>query len=309
MNLIITPDNPPPEGARAVEVHATRGVQLRAMLAIPKAARGTVLVVGGRGDYMERYFETMRDLAARGFATASFDLRGQGGSTRLTRNPYRGHVGSFADYDDDIDAVMTQLVLPHCPQPIHVIGHSTGAAVVLRCLSRQAWFAKAVLVAPLIGLNYAGWPKPLVAALVAMFNGCGLSRAFLIGQRRRPMGEADFPGNPLTSDQRRWRRDSAALANGPHLGIGGATFGWLRAARKAMAELQRLGPNHKLNAPVMIVAAGRDRVVSAEAIAAFARRVPGVARVTIEESLHEILSERDEIRNQFFAVFDTFIES
>jgi lysophospholipase len=58
----------------------------------------------------------------------------------------------------------------------------------------------------------------------------------------------------------------------------------------------------------MIVAAGRDRVVSNLAIADFVRRVPGVARVTIEEALHEILSESDEIRNQFFAVFDNFVD-
>lgn len=308
MDLVLTPDNPPPPGARAVTLHSTRGVELRAMVAIPKAARGTVLVVGGRGDYLERYFETMRDFAARGFATANFDLRGQGGSTRLTRNPLRGHIDSFADYDDDLETMMTQLVLPLCPQPIHVIGHSTGAAVVLRSLAAQAWFARAVLISPLLGLNYGKWPKPVVTGLLRLYTSLGLSRAFLIGQRHTPMGLADFPGNPLTSDPRRWARDSAVLAAAPQLGIGGATFGWLKAARAAMAGFEHFGPRTTLTAPVMIVAAGRDRVVSNDAIQRFVRRVPGIASLTIAESLHEILSERDSIRDQFFAVFDSFID-
>jgi lysophospholipase len=188
-----------------------------------------------------------------------------------------------------------------------VIAHSTGGAVALRSLTEHAWFSKAVLVAPLIGLNYGGWPRPVVVVLLALFRALGLSRAFLIGQRRRPMGTADFQGNPLSSDNRRWRRDSEVLEVAPQLGIGGATFGWLTAARKAMKALEKLGPKTKLTAPLLIIAAGRDRVIAAEAIARFTHRVPGVARTVITESLHEILSERDDIRAQFWAVFDNFV--
>ena len=149
----------------------------------------------------------------------------------------------------------------------------------------------------------------MVALLVALVNALGLSRAFLIGQRHRPMGVADFHRNPLTSDLQRWRRDSAVLEQAPLLGVGGATFGWLKAARKAIAGFDRLGPGTRLTAPVMIVAAGRDRVVSNTAIVALSQRVPGIARTVIAESLHEILSERDEIRAQFWAILDSFFAS
>ena len=95
MELYPTPENPLPPGARTWPVLTRDRKLLRGMMASPQQARGTVVIIGGRGDFAERYFETMRELMARGFAVASVDLRGQGGSERLHRNPYRGHLRSF----------------------------------------------------------------------------------------------------------------------------------------------------------------------------------------------------------------------
>ena len=57
--------------------------------------KGTVVVLPGRNECIEKYFETVRDLSDRGFATAVLDWRGQGGSDRLIRDAQRGHVKSF----------------------------------------------------------------------------------------------------------------------------------------------------------------------------------------------------------------------
>ncbi|MBI2717297.1 MAG: alpha/beta hydrolase [Rhizobiales bacterium] len=307
MDLVVTPENPPPENARCVTVAGIGGLAIRAMYAIPREAHGTVLLIGGRGDYMERYFETMRDLMVRGFAVASFDFRGQGGSQRLLSNPFRGHIGDFSDYVADLEAVMSQMVVPNCPSPIYAIGHSTGGNVLLLALRQHIWFARTIVLAPLIGLNYANWPLPVVRFLLRLNAMFGLGWMYLPGQNRKPMGPEDFPGNPLTSDERRWRRDSAPLEVVPTLGVGGPTFSWLRAARRATAQLQAMGQRDRLSCPVMVVAAGLDRVVDGEAIRRFAARVPGVAFTMIRESLHEILTERDEVRNQFLAIFDSFV--
>lgn len=58
---------------------------------------------------------------------------------------------------------------------------------------------------------------------------------------------------------------------------------------------------------MLIVAAGADRVVGNEGIRKLARRVPGIALTFIPNARHEILCERDEIRAQFFAAFDSFV--
>ena len=57
------------------------------------------------------------------------------------------------------------------------------------------------------------------------------------------------------------------------------------------------------------MAAGLERVVDSESIRKFAEKVPGVSLVVIPEAMHEILTEKDAVRAQFFAAFDTFIVS
>jgi len=308
MKLYPTPENPLPAGAVCVPVKTRDGVRLRALYAQVENPKGTAVLIGGRGDFMERYFETMRDLMARGFAVASFDFRGQGGSERLLSNPLRNHIRDFHDYDEDFSAAMTQVVIAHCPRPYFAVAHSTGGHILLRNLRRRTWFARAIILAPLVGLLYGLWPLPLVRILVFLSNSLGLGWMFLPAQKREPLGREDFPGNPLTSDRARWERDSAVLEQAPHLGVGGPTFAWLKAARKSTAALAALGTRDRFTCPVLMVMAGRDRVVDNEAAHRFAERVPGVSLIVIRESLHEILAERDEIRNQFLAVFDAFVE-
>lgn len=299
-----TPDNPLPFGAECVELVARDGVRLRAMRALPPKARGTFVIIGGRGDFMERYFETARELMARGFAVAAVDMRGQGGSQRPAKDIYRDRTMSFAPFDEDVRTLMEGLVLPTCPPPYFALGHSTGAHVLLRLLRDNHWFARAVLVSPLVEIHYGPWPRPVASLLVNAMWFTGLGHRFLPGVHKRPMGRDDFPGNPLTSDRRRWERDSATLEAAPHLGLGGPTFGWLGAARQSLRAVARM---QKPQAPVLIVAAGADRVVGNEGIRRLARRVPGIALTFIPDARHEILGERDEIRRQFFAAIDSFI--
>jgi lysophospholipase len=308
MDLHPTPDNPLPPGAVAVPVKTRDGFVLRALTATGQEPRGTVVVLGGRGDFMERYFETMRDLMARGYAVASLDVRGQGGSQRLLPNPYRNHIRSFSEFDEDLRAFMTEVVLPACPPPYFALAHSTGGNILLRSLVSHKWFSRAVVTSPLIGLLYGGWPLTAVRLLLALTAILGLGRLFLPGMRRKPLGRKDFPGNPLTADERRWNRDSAVLEAHPELGSGAPTFSWLRAARRSTARLKAMNARTRLSCPVLIVAAGLERVVDNEAIRRFAKRVPGVSLVFIGESRHEILSEGDAIRAQLFAAFDAFLE-
>jgi lysophospholipase len=283
------------------------GYHLRAMSIRVGNAKGTVVILGGRADFIERYFETARDLMDRGFCVASVDLRGQGGSQRLTEKRLRGHVDQFEEYDEDIRAFMTQVVLPDCPPPYYVLAHSTGGNLILRAIRTRNWFKKCVLVAPLIDLNYGAWPVRAVRLLTSLAMTARLGWVYLPGRRQTPLGRKDFAGNPLTKDQRRWNRDSAVLEAAPNLGTGGPTYGWLSATLKSIATLRRLKSAKGLKCPVLIVAAGLDSVVDNEAIRKFSERVAGVSVITIREALHEILLERDEVRSQFLAAFDAFV--
>ncbi len=296
-----------PEGGVVQLVTTSDGVRLRSARWSSPGTRGTVVLMHGRGDFIERYFETIQDLRARGFAVACFDFRGQGGSQRRSKNPYRNSVGNFSKYEEDLAAVMTSVVLPDCPPPYYLLGHSTGALVALAALRRRSWFDKAVLTSPLLGIHAGPWPMALARGLAHLVPLAGCGQAFLPGYARRPLVLGGFEGNPLTSDRKRFDRDVNLLQKQPSLGLGGPSFSWLRAAFNHMDAVHKINRDTRLHAPVLIVASGKDRVVNTEASRRFAQKAAAVSFVVIEEALHEIMMERDHIRAQFFAAFDAFV--
>ena len=95
----------------------------------------------------------MRDLRDRGFAVAMIDWRGQGHSSRRLRDPRKGYVRDFADFEIDVETFVQQVVLPDCPPPFFALAHSMGGAVMLRVAhAGKRWFDRMVLSAPMIDL-------------------------------------------------------------------------------------------------------------------------------------------------------------
>ena len=102
MTLVSIPANPVPENVVSGTIKTPDGAELRfARWAPPVGRKGTVCVFTGRGEQIEKYFETVRDLRDRGFAVAMIDWRGQGHSSRRLRDPRKGYVRDFADFEPD----------------------------------------------------------------------------------------------------------------------------------------------------------------------------------------------------------------
>src|SRR5690242_20827297 len=111
MRLISIPANPAPDGAVTAMLQTPDGVSLRfARWAPPPGRRGTVCIFQGRAEFIEKYYEMARDLRARGFAVATFDWRGQGLSQRALRDPKKGHVRNFREYETDLVAFVREIV-------------------------------------------------------------------------------------------------------------------------------------------------------------------------------------------------------
>jgi len=59
------------------------------------AKRGTVLILSGRAEFIDKYQETIKELDARGFDTIGLDWQGQGKSDRVLSDPNKGYVQRF----------------------------------------------------------------------------------------------------------------------------------------------------------------------------------------------------------------------
>jgi len=310
MELVATARNPIPSSARCGEVLAHDGVRLRYALWRTTATRGlgTVCLFNGRAEFIEKYFETITDLRRRGFAVATLDWRGQGGSDRLLPNRYKGHVESFADYDQDLRRFMTEIVLPECPAPYYALAHSMGGHIILRSAqTKVCWFDRIVLSAPMIAFAKEQTSLPALGILSEMAALAGLSDFFVPGGKAKPWETEPFEENLLTSDRARYERMKDVVEAAPWLGLGSPTIGWVAAAVKSMAEVNALALVNGIKVPTLIIACGNDKVVSTEAIELFASRLKTCSRIVVAGSKHEILQERDDLRDQFWAAFDAYI--
>lgn len=307
MEIVTTPDNPAPPGVTPAIIRAVDGLSLRVLRWHAPSPRGTIVIAPGRAEFVEKYFETVGDLLDRGFAVVAFDWRGQGLSARELRNRSKGHIDDFSLYERDLDALVQQALEPFCPRPWFALGHSMGASVLIaQARAGRSPFERLVLSAPMIGIR--GLRFPLGAKLLAEgLDIAGFGGAFVPGGRARPYLSQPFERNVLTSDRARYERCAGVLAACPDIGLGDPTIGWINAAFRLMDQFA--DPNYPRGAstPTLIVAAGRDRVVDTRATERFASRLKAGRALVLPHCLHEILLERDEFRQQFWAAFDCFV--
>ncbi|MBS7704576.1 alpha/beta hydrolase [Chelatococcus asaccharovorans] len=310
LELFATPDNAVPSGAAVSTVPTSDGINLRVARWTPrgrKRPRGTVLILQGRAEFIEKYFETVSDLTRRGFVVVAFDWRGQGGSDHQLANHRKGHVSSFKRYRRDLDAVINEVLAVHCPAPYFALAHSMGAAILFDALSSgENRFERTVALAPMLAIARIKHPG-LVRGLAEALGLLGLSRRFIPGGGATPLGTKPFLDNRLTSDPVRYTRNAAIVAAAPGLGLGDPTIGWVRAAFRFMARLNTRRKAEAITAQVLVIAGGADPVVSTSAIERFSLYLKSGHAIVLPGARHELLMERDDIRETVWAAFDAFI--
>lgn len=308
MKLVSIPANPVPDDVVTGAIQTSDEVNLRfARWAPPPGRKGTVVLLQGRTEFIEKYFETVRDLRARGFAVAIFDWRGQGLSDRALSDRQKGYVRNFRNYITDLEAMMEQVVLPDCPPPFFALAHSMGAAVLIRaCHDGSRWFDRMVLSAPMIAL-LPGRLTRVAGPLARLMRLIGRGGAYVPTGDRAVTGTENFIGNVLTSDPVRYARNAAVLEQEPALGLGAPTVAWADAALRQMKQFAEPGYSASIRQPMLMVAAGRDEVVSTPAIESFGQHLLAGRHLILAGARHEILQEQDHYRAQFWAAFDAFV--
>ncbi len=312
MELVSLAKNPVPSGAVVGALAGYDGRKLRYARweATRGGRRGTVCLFGGRAEFIEKYFEVIADLRRRGFAVATMDWRGQGGSERLLDDTLKGHVDSFAEYDADLRRFMQEIVLPDCPPPYIGLGHSMGGHVLLRRASQTgSWFDRMILTAPMIAFADAkvGYPQSIVRLYAEAGGLAGLARSYVKGGSGVLTDVTTFEGNELTSDRERWARSKAVLDAAPHLRLGSPTIGWLRAAYRSCAMITAPRYAALIRVPMLIFSAGNDQIVSTRATEAFSVQIKSCSHILLHGARHELLQEADPVRLRFWAAADAYL--
>jgi len=307
--LVSIPQAPIPDHGTAEWFSGADGATLRAALFSPQGKpRGSVVVSPGRSEPIEKYFEVVQELLARGFVVLVHDWRGQGLSARALPDRLKGHARGFKTFLGDYAALLDAFG-DRLPRPWIALGHSMGGCLTTLALAHgESRFSACVLSAPMLGLNTGGKPARAARALAWIFARAGLAGDYTLGDRGDPFAQT-FARDALTHDEARYARYMAQLTANPDIALGGTTWGWVDFAFSACAWLRRSPGVEAIPIPVTIVGAGEDsRVLNAD-LKSIAGRIPHGRYLEVPGAFHEILIEIDERRAQFWAAFDETVEA
>lgn len=309
MDLVSISENPAPKGAAVGYVETVDGRRLRyARWTSANERLGTVCLLQGRAEFIEKYYETIGELRTRGLDVVTWDWRGQGGSGRALDDPNKGYVQDFDEYQLDLEAMVEKVVLPHGRQPLIALAHSMGAAILLRYLaSRGKIFARTIFVSPMIGLRgYRSSAVARTAFRIGRF--CGFGTSYIPFGYGTAMDLRPFDGNFRTSDAERYSRNAKIVTAAPDLGLGSPTIGWTAAALDVMREIAKRKPAADLALPPsLFMASCQDEIASSAATKRFARSKARACYSGVKGARHELLMEKNEFREQFWLCFDEFV--
>lgn len=305
-----TESNPAPAGLQAGYFQSADGFQLRYALCKTTAERprqGTIILLHGRNEAFEKYFETITDLNRRGFCVATMDWRGQGGSFRMLKDAERGYVRNFADYRSDFEIFLKTIVMPDCPPPFYILAHSTGALIALQSHEMlQSRIQRMVLVSPFLGLARSIFSDRQLRPLATLLAYAGFGSRYA-GKVPLQLPPESFARNTLTHDQTRYIRNTTITRDQPQLGIAGPTIQWLAQTLRAIRSINTLKFYESFSIPTLFLVPGADRVVDARAAIKLAENLRTASLITIDGAYHELLQESDFYREQVWAAFDAFI--
>lgn len=256
------------------------------------APRGTVVMLHGFSENGEKYREFIYYLLRERLSVLTFDQRGHGRSYRSAQVKVT-HIDRFSQYVSDLEAVLGAWG-EKLKQPLYLFAHSMGGAVAMLYMQKHPnVFKKAVLSAPMVDLQYRGLTR---AAAIFACRFCALT-----GRAQKPVFIAKkdhenepFKGSLALSPERfsylREQRGSDPLLSG-----GAPSYAWSLGALGVRGEILKKGAPERITAPVLILAAEHERLVSPEGQRLLAARLPAATLKTVFGSKHEILSANDEI--------------
>ena len=286
---------------------AKDGAELRwGFLSAPFPTTRCVLV-GGFSECVEKYFETLVDLAKRGLAVWFLEWRGQGESTRPRSYPNRPRARDFERDAEDL-ANFTEAIVGHGKAHV-VIGHSMGATIALLAMCRRPkLFDAAILSSPMLALRTASIPRSLARGVAAGAVALRLGHAVVPGSRTWPVDAALVPERSKTSsDAVRCRVQASWFAERPQLRIDGVTFAWLASALDLCRRLEDKEMFAAMATPVLMGSAGIDHFVDQDAHRHAATILPYCRHAIFADAKHDLFMEADPIRNRWLAEIDHFL--
>ena len=288
----------------------TKGAQIRYGSLQPEGAvKGTMVIVTGFRETIEKYFEVAREMAAKGFVVWMMDWRGQGGSERyLKDNPQKMYGEGYDEHIETLHQFADKIVSKPAG-PMVMCAHSMGAHIGLRYIrEHEGVFDSALLTSPMFDISTGVLSKPLARQIVRFAKAGGIMEKYMPGGADWNEANDPFEGNAKTSDPERFNVLHEIFKSKPELKMGDPTYAWVHHTFASIDILNDEAYLKAIKTPVLMQISGDDTIVDKAATERAGNFLPNCTRVDMPAAKHEIWMECDELRSQWLSAVDTFLE-
>jgi lysophospholipase len=220
--------------------------EIRYGVAGPAMPAGKVMVIAtGYGESAEVYYETVRDLNARGWAVWVIEPHGQGGSGRFAG---ARDVGRSAGFDKDAAAIrylVENVIRPASEDQVTLAAHGSGALAALLALEGGLRRVDRLFL----------WDALLGAPPAQVLRMAGPMSRFGLGGLRAARGGWKRPVVRLTE------RNTLPLAwqvANPDLRMGGPGWSWFSAEARAASAATGASALSHVGAAAVVAASDHD---------------------------------------------------
>lgn len=267
---------------------------------------GSIVIVPGRTEFIEKYIEICWDLRNLDHTICLYDHLGQGKSDRQLEDPDKGHITDFKIYVSDLIKIIESIVLPAQKGPVYLLGHSMGATISALASQRRAeMISGLILVSPMFQINTGNLLPPFLVELLCNFVCFAGGRSGYVWGGGPYKQDADFENNLLTTDFNRYQLNNQLVRQNPEVALGSPTFGWLQQACRAMRQVRR--QPFAGACPTIIFRSIDEHVVGLKEMENYCNEDRNCQLVTYKNCRHELLMERDEIRDDLIARVHQFL--
>ena len=271
--------------------------------------KGTIVISYGFTESCLKYHELIYYFYLQGYQVAIMDHRGHGKSMREVEDHTIVHIGLFSRYVKDLHRFVKTVVKPMAKDlPLYLYAHSMGGCIGAFYLEQYPEdFAKAVLNAPMLGVNLGGVPSWAARVLCdfKVFGGNGKDRLLTQGTFDP---EESFSDASCSSEARhdyymkkRREDESCQTSSG--------SYEWGREAINAGKFVISKKQAKKVKTPVLLFQAGKDTLVTPGAQKEFIKRIPDGQLVVVPDIRHEIYRAPNSVLQPYLEMIFEFYDS
>lgn len=265
-----------------------------------------LMISPGRAESSLKYAELALELKGSGHDVVILDHRGQGFSERYFGLEGHGHVCHYKSYAEDFLEVVNHFKNKKIYERTLCLAHSMGSAIALTSqIKNSDTFDGMILSSPMLKVQTGKIPKPLATLSVEALGRSFWQRRPVNRKQSRDQREA-FVSNLNTTCSHRFDFFRELEKRHPQISLGAPTYGWLKEAMRMGRFINKYRKD--LGLGILLIQAEQDALVCNKAQDIFAHEVNNCRLIRLKEARHEVLQERDSIRNRALVQIHKFLK-